>query len=101
MREEASTWGRIILQHLAGSVIAQRRKKSKILTFSPFLPPDYPLLCLQSTKKDILSVPQILSHIPLFGVWSTKNRYSATVDEGSFHVHWIERSKLDMSKEDK
>jgi hypothetical protein len=42
-----------------------------------------------------------LNHIPLFGVWSTMNRYSASVDYESPRVHWIERSKLDMSKEDK
>jgi len=46
-------------------------------------------LHLFPTKKDILSVPLILNHIPLFGVWSTMNRYSACVEEGSVCVHWI------------
>src|SRR5690606_3892530 len=52
---------------------------------------------LCSTKKDILGVPQILNHIPVFGVWSTMNRFSAIADNCAGRVHWIERFKFDMS----
>jgi hypothetical protein len=82
-----------MLPEPAGSRKPQNWEKGQNYHVSSILPPFFPLLPPQSTKKDILSVPQILSHIPLFGVWSTKNRYSASVDSGSLCVHWIERSK--------
>jgi hypothetical protein len=34
----------------------------------------------RSTTKDILSVPQIVEYIPLFGVWSVVNPFSADVE---------------------
>jgi hypothetical protein len=46
------------------------RGKPEISNSLPDSAPAQRFILPESTKKDILSVPQILDHIPLFGVWS-------------------------------